>query len=92
VTDTLSRCVKELPDPTELFGFKTTEFTGEEHREFVMDVEQNLANLLRSRNHPINISFTDHPEIEEALCNAIQHRRSAFLHFVRTSHVLERRI
>jgi len=71
VADTLSRCVEELPDPTELFGFKTTEFTGEEYRELVIDVEQNLANLLKSRNHPINISFADLPEIEESLCNAI---------------------
>jgi len=32
-------------NPTELLGFETTEFTREEYRELVKDVEQNMANL-----------------------------------------------
>jgi len=74
VADTLSPCVEELAvDPTELLGFETTVFTGEEYWELVKDVEQNLTNLpdlkiedglIFKRVFPTNLNG----EVEEAEC------------------------
>ncbi|KAH8361683.1 hypothetical protein KR084_011456 [Drosophila pseudotakahashii] len=51
VADTLSQCVEELVvDPTEVLGFETTEFAGEDYLGLVKDVETNyrLARKLKS--------------------------------------------